>query len=152
VHTHACVGIDQGSEAAEWLSQIIGQPVRLVRVPPHTERMANAQFAGPTPAPMGFADGYPVLVCTEASLEDLNARMPERIPMDRFRPNIVLAGLPAWAEDRIDTLAIGDLTLRLVKPCTRCTIPLHDQRTGELSTDPTPVLKQFRFNKALLGV
>jgi hypothetical protein len=101
---------------------------------------------------MGFADGYPVLVCNQASLDDLNTRMPESVPMNRFRPNIVLDGLPAWAEDDIDTLCIGDLKLRLVKPCTRCTIPSVDQDSGLISTDPGPVLRRFRFDKKLRGV
>ena len=152
VHRDPCVGLDQGREADEWVSEAVGQPARLVRVPPHPERRANPQFAGTTVAPLSFADGYPVLVCNQASLEDLNTRMPEPIPMERFRPNIVLEGLSAWAEDRIATLAVGELTLRLVKPCTRCTIPSVDQRTGSLSTDPAPVLRQFRFSTALRGV
>jgi len=101
---------------------------------------------------MGFADGYPVLVCNAASLEDLNRRLPAGIPMERFRPNLVLEGLPAWAEDRIDSLTFGEVTLRLVKPCTRCTIPSIDQRTGQRAIDPTPVLRQFRFDKLLRGV
>ncbi len=148
----ACVGIDQGSEAREWVSRAVGETVRLIRVAPDMGRVANPAFAGATPAPLGFPDGYPVLVCNEASLEDLNERLPERIPMERFRPNIVLRGLPAWAEDRIDTLSLGPVTLRLVKPCTRCTIPSIDQQSGERSTDPTPALKQFRFSRALRGV
>jgi uncharacterized protein YcbX len=152
VHRDPCVGLDQGPRANEWVSRALGQTVRLVRVPPNTERRANPAFAGTVPAPMGFADGYPVLVCNQASLDDLNERMPEAIPMERFRPNIVLDGLPAWAEDRIDSIHVGDLTLRLVKPCTRCTIPSIDQQTGLPSTDPTPVLKTFRFNKELLGI
>jgi uncharacterized protein len=152
VHKDACVGVDQGPEAAAWTSRAVGQAVRLVRVPPVTERRANPEFAGPVAAPMGFADGYPVLVCNEASLEDLNERMPEPIPMERFRPNIILRGLPAWAEDRIDALHLGALTLRLVKPCVRCTIPSIDQRTGLPSTDPGPVLRQFRFDRKLLGI
>ena len=61
-------------------------------------------------------------------------------------------GLPAWAEDRIETLTVGPVTLRLVKPCTRCTIPSVDQLTGEPSTDPRPVLRKFRFSKALPGI
>jgi uncharacterized protein YcbX len=134
------------------VSRALGQAVRLVRVPPNTERRANPAFAGTVPAPMSFADGYPVLVCNQASLDDLNVRMPEAIPMERFRPNLVLEGLPAWAEDHLDTIRVGDLTLRLVKPCTRCTIPSIDQQTGLASTDPAPVLKKFRFNKELLGV
>lgn len=148
----ACVGLDAGTEAAEWVSRAIGEPLRLVRATPEMGRNANAKFAGATPAPLGFPDGYPILVCNEASLEDLNARLPRPVPMDRFRPNLVLRGLPAWAEDRIDTLAFGAVTLRLVKPCTRCTIPSIDQETGQPSTDPGPALKQFRFSRELLGV
>jgi len=152
VHKDFCVGIEQPSVPAEWLKEAVGAGIRLVRVPPVSERMANPAFAGTVPAPMGFADGYPVLVCNTASLADLNTRLPEAIPMERFRPNIVLEGLPAWAEDRIDSITIGEVTLRLVKPCTRCTIPSVDQQTGQPSTDPTPILRTFRFSKALLGV
>jgi len=148
----ACVGVDQGGAAHEWVSRVVGQAVRLVRVAPDMERAANPEFAGTTPAPLGFPDGYPLLVCNRASLEDLNQRLPQRIPIERFRPNIVVSGLPAWAEDRIDTLTMGAVTLRLVKPCTRCSIPSLDPRTGEPSTDPLPVLRKFRFDRALLGV
>jgi hypothetical protein len=148
----ACVGVEQGSAAHEWVSRVLGRPVRLVRVAPDMERNANREFAGSTPAPLTFPDGYPVLVCNEASLDDLNDRLRERLPMERFRPNIVLQGLPAWAEDRIDTLTIGPVTLRLVKPCTRCAIPSLDHLTGEPATDPLPALRKFRFSKALRGI
>jgi uncharacterized protein YcbX len=148
----ACVGVDQGGAAHEWASRVIGEAVRLVRVAPDMERVANPEFAGTTPAPLGFPDGYPLLICNRASLEDLNARLPQPIPIERFRPNIVVSGLPAWSEDRIDALTIGAVTLRLVKPCTRCSIPSLDPRTGEPSTDPLPVLRKFRFDRALLGV
>ena len=90
VHRDCCVGVDQGAEAAEWATRAVRESVRLVRVPQSTERRANAKFAGPEPAPMGFADGYPILVCNQSSLDQLNDRMPKPIPMDRFRPNIVL--------------------------------------------------------------
>jgi uncharacterized protein YcbX len=116
------------------------------------ERVANPKFAGSTYAPVAFPDGFPVLVCNEASLAELNQRLPEAIPMDRFRPNLVVSGLPAFAEDHIDSLRIGDLTLRLVKPCTRCTIPSVDHRSGEPSTNPFPVLRRFRFDRELRGV
>ena len=152
VHRDPCVGIDQGSAASEWVSAALGQATRLVRVPGDPARRANPKFAGAVEAPMGFADGFPMLVCNQASLDDLNGRMPSPIPMERFRPNIVLAGLEPWAEDRIDTLTVGALTLRLVKPCTRCAIPSIDQRTGERSTDPLPVLRPFRFDRELLGI
>lgn len=152
VHRDPCVGVDQGAAAAEWASEALGEPVRLVRVPPAPERIANPAFAGPVAAPMGFADGFPLLVCNRASLGDLNTRMTEPIPMERFRPNLVLDGLQAWAEDHIDSLTVGGVTLRLVKPCARCTIPSVDQRTGMHATDPMPVLREFRFDKALHGV
>ena len=152
VHADACVSVDQGAEAAEWMSGALGQTVRLVRVPRDPARLANPRYAGATPAPMGFADGFPLLVCNAASLADLNRRMPAPVPMERFRPNLVLEGLPAWAEDHIATLTVGPVTLRLVKPCTRCTIPSVDQRSGERSTDPGPVLRQFRFDATLRGI
>jgi uncharacterized protein YcbX len=148
----ACMGVDQGGAAHEWVSRVIGEAVRLVRVARDSERVANRRFAGATPAPLGFADGYPLLICNQASLEDLNARLPRPIPIECFRPNIVVKGLPAWAEDRIDTLDIGEVTLRLVKPCTRCSIPSRDPRTGEPSIDPLPALRKFRFDKDLHGV
>ncbi len=141
----------QGSEADTWLTHALGEPVRLVRAQPQM-RAANAQYAAPTPAPIGFPDGYPVLVCNLASLADLNTRLPQPMPMERFRPNVVLEGLPAWAEDRIAALTVGPVTLRLVKPCLRCSIPSFDHLTGEPVFNVLPVLKRFRFNRALHGV
>jgi len=150
LHADRCAGIDQGAEAAHWASEVLSQPVRLVRVPSTNARVADPRYAAPA-APMGFADGFPLLVCNAASLADLNERMPAPIPMERFRPNLVLEGLPPWAEDHIDTLTIASVTLRLVKPCTRCTIPSIDQQNGMRSVDPTPVLRQFRFDRSLRG-
>lgn len=147
-----CTAQDQGDEPSEWLSAVLGDSVRLVRVSSQMDRMANARFAGPDPAPVTFVDGYPILVCNRASLEDLNARMPTPIPMARFRPNLVLEGPGPFAEDRIAALRIGDVTLRLVKPSIRCIITSTDQQTGERSINPLPVLKQFRFNRELMGV
>jgi uncharacterized protein YcbX len=147
-----CAGLDQGDEAADWVSAAVGDALRLVRRAPLPDRLANPQFAGPHAAQLAFSDGYPILVCNEASLADLNVRMPEPIPMERFRPNIVLTGLSAFEEDRIDVLQMGSIELRLVKPCTRCVITTTDQRTGERSTNPLPVLRTFRFDRALLGV
>jgi MOSC domain-containing protein len=147
-----CEGLDQGEAASAWASALLSQPVRFVRVVKTPKRMADARFAGPKPMPVTFPDGFPILVCNRASLEDLNSRMPEPVPMDRFRPNLVLEGLPPFAEDRIESLQIGSVTLRLVKPCTRCVITSTDQLTGERVTNPLPVLRQFRFNRDLLGV
>lgn len=147
-----CEGLDQGNAASDWASALLSQPVRLVRVVKTPLRLASAQFAGPNPPAVTFVDGFPLLICNSASLEDLNSRMPEPVPMERFRPNVVLQGLPPFAEDRIGSVQIGGVTLRLVKPCTRCVITSTDQLTGERTTNPLPVLRKFRFNRELLGV
>jgi uncharacterized protein len=147
-----CAGLDQGDGPAQWLSRFLGEELRMVRVIARPERIANPQYAGPDPKPITFVDGFQMLVCNRASLEELNTRMPEPVPMERFRPNIVLGGLPAFAEDRIDSLTLGEITLRLVKPCTRCIITSTDQRTGERSTDPLPVLRTYRMDHTLHGI
>jgi uncharacterized protein YcbX len=144
--------LDLGDSAAKWLTEAVGLAARLLRISPALDRRARAEFAGPTPAPLSFADGFPILVCNAASLAHLNTRMPEPIGMERFRPNIVLEGLEPFEEDRIAELRFDNVTLRLVKPCTRCVITATDQLTGEPATNPLPVLRAFRFDKALLGV
>jgi hypothetical protein len=148
----ACEGLDQGDEAGRWASAVIGEQVRLVRTPATPDRRANPEFAGSHTAPIAFPDAFPVLICNRASLDDLNGRLPAGLPMERFRPNLVLEGLPPFAEDRIASVAIGPVTLTLVKPCTRCVIPSTDQRTGVRGFDPLAVLRTFRFDKKLLGV
>lgn len=148
----SCVGLDQGDEAAAWVSAVLSEPVRIVHTPATPDRRANPEYAGPGPSPLAFPDGYPILVCNRASLDDLNERLPEALPMERFRPSLVLDGLPPFAEDRIATIEIGPIVLTLVKPCTRCIIPSTDQRTGIRGFDPLPVLRTFRFDRKLRGV
>jgi uncharacterized protein YcbX len=143
---------DAGDVAAAWLSAALGEPVRLVRTSAETRRLADRAWVGEADVPVSFADAYPILVCATASLEALNARLPVPVPMERFRPNLVLAGLAPFAEDGIRTVRVGTVVLRFVKPCTRCTVPSIDQDTGQPSTDPAPALKEFRFDKALRGV
>jgi len=152
VWKHSITALDQGDDAARWLTQAVGQEARLLRISPILDRHANREYAGSTPAPVSFADGFPILVVNLASLTELNSRMPEPVPLERFRPNVVLDGLEPFAEDRIAGLEFESITLRLVKPCTRCVITSTDQRTGELSTNPLPVLRRFRFDRALMGV
>jgi len=146
-----CPGITQGPAADEWLTRAIGERVRLVRARPGA-RAASAQYAGTTPAPIGFPDGYPLLICNAASLADLNTRLPQVVPMERFRPNLVLAGLAPWAEDRIESVTAGAVRLRLVKPCTRCSIPTFDHLSGAPAVNVLRTLKEFRFDRALKGV
>jgi uncharacterized protein YcbX len=152
VWKNAITALDQGDAAASWLTQAVGMDARLLRISPILDRQANPQYAAPTAAPVSFTDGFPMLVVNLASLAELNSRMPEPVPLERFRPNIVLEGLEPFAEDHIDRLEFGQVTLRLVKPCTRCVITSMDQRTGEPSTNPLPVLRKFRFDRELMGV
>ena len=109
---------DQGDAAAGWLSAFLGKDVRLVRFDPDVRRMCNTEFAGETGAHTGFADGYPLLIIGSASLDDLNGRLRARgadaLPMNRFRPNLVVGGLDAYDEDHLGTLACGDAVLQLV--------------------------------------
>jgi uncharacterized protein YcbX len=92
-----------------------------------------------------------VLVCSSTSLAELNRRLPAAVPMDRFRPNLVVDGLEPFAEDGIRRMTVGAVTLELVKPCTRCSVPGIDQCTGLAATDPFPALRSFRWNASLRG-
>ena len=100
-----------------------------------------------------FSDGFPLLVISEASLEDLNSRLPEPLPMNRFRPNIVLAGIEPYDEDRIADLHADGIRLRISKPCTRCSITTTDQMRGVVAGDePLRTLKTYRWSKELRGM
>lgn len=146
--------LDAGDEAARWLSAALGSDARLVQAGDVTQRQPSTEFRGEIAAPVNFPDAYPLLVCTRESLDDLRRRMPSDplLPMDRFRPNIVVSGLSAWDEDRVFELSAGALRLRLVKGCTRCVTTSIDQRTGERSSDPLAVLRPFRYDRRLKGV
>lgn len=131
------VALDEGDAAAQWFSDALGTPVRLVRFADDAERLASDRWTGETISPVQFADGFPLLVTSETSLDELNRRMIAKgapaIPMTRFRPNIVLRGIDSFEEDFIDTLSLGtddEPVLRLVKPCARCPITTIDQQTG----------------------
>ena len=146
------LAIDQGDDAAQWLSTGLGRPVRLVRFDPKGRRLCNPAYAGQSGAHTGFADAYPLLVLSEASLADLNSRLASPLPMNRFRPNLVLSGLEAFDEDHIDRVHVGEITLKLVKPCTRCRITTTDQSTGEVGVEPLPTLALYRHSARFEGV
>ena len=160
VWNHETVAQDVGDAAARWMADKLDLPyshTRLVRFHPEMRRDCSRLYAGESGAYTFFADGYPVLVTNAASLRDLNARMGriERtaLPMNRFRPNIVLDGLRAWGEDHVDVLTAGDVTIRLVKPCVRCQVTTTDQANGSrLSEEPLNTLARFRNNPDLGGV
>lgn len=131
-------GHDAGPAAAAWLSALFGRPVRLVHMAEQTVRPVHPDY-GAAGDRVSFADGFPLLVTTVESLAALNARLDAPLDMGRFRPNIVLEGAgAAFAEDGWQRLRIGGLTLRVVKPCTRCVITTQDVETGE-STGPEPL-------------
>lgn len=143
---------DMGDEAADWFTAVAGRPVRLVRYALDAARVADPAYARDAYAPVRFPDGFPILVTLTASLAALNAELDTPLPMTRFRPSIVLDGLGAFDEDRIDTLRIGDAELRCVKPCARCIVTTTDQLTGERAIEPLPTLKRLRWNRELKGV
>ena len=149
-------GIDQGDAAAAWLSAFLRADVRLVRFDPSKPRRCNPDYVGASGAHTLFADGYPLLVIGAASLDDLNARLVAKrspaLPMNRFRPNVVIAGIEPYAEDHLDTLVAHGVTLRFVKPCTRCQVTTTDQATGRVGIEPLPTLSTYRRNDALAAV
>jgi uncharacterized protein YcbX len=148
-----CAAFDLGERAAEWVSDFLGRTARLVRFDARNKRLSAREWTKEQEAPNRFSDGFPWLVVSQASLDDLNARLPEPLPMNRFRPNIVLAGLAAYDEDRIDEIGIGAARLKLVKPCTRCVITTTDQDTGRRTGDqPLRTLREYRFDRQLRGV
>lgn len=148
----ACTGIDAGEDAARWVSDFLGRPLRLVSFDMGRRRPVAPRWTGGLDAAALFSDAFPFLVLSEGSLEELNSRLPQRLPMNRFRPNIVLSGLAPYQEDRIREFAAGEVRIRLVKPCARCAIPGTDQDTGERQGDePLRTLKSYRWDRALRG-
>ncbi len=148
-----CPAVDAGNEAAEWLTQCLERECRLVRFDPAHRRLSSMDWTGGREAENRFSDGYPLLIIGRASLEDLNSRLSRALPMNRFRPNIVIEGLAAFDEDRIDELIGDGVRLKIVKPCTRCKITTTEQSTGECEGDePLRTLKSFRFDRNLKGV
>lgn len=148
-----CAALDCGAEAAGALSEFLGREVRLVQFDARGERLADAAWTGDVVARVMFSDGFPMLLIGEESLADLNSRLPSPVPMNRFRPNIVVRGLPPYGEDAVRELAAGALRLRPVKGCTRCKVTTTDQATGEFTGDePLKTLRAYRWDAALRGV
>jgi uncharacterized protein YcbX len=125
-----------------WLSAFAGEPLRLVHFPPEARRATDARYADGFETQ--FADGYPALLIGEASLAQLNARLAEPVSMLRFRPNLVVAGSEAFAEDGWRDLTVGEAALRVVKPCARCVIVTNDPHTGARTPEPLRTLASFR--------
>jgi uncharacterized protein YcbX len=149
---HQGTAIDAGEPVALWLTRFLGEPVRLVRFDPRSPRLSDPKLAG-VAVPITFPDGFPLLLISEASLDDLNRRLESPVPMNRFRPNLVLEGVEAHEEDRILDLTDGPVRLKTVWRCPRCKITTTDQLTGTVpGTEPLTTLRSYRWDKDLPGV
>jgi uncharacterized protein YcbX len=161
---------DMGDIAAQWFTDFLsltgdGLPAagatryRLVRFDPEQRRLSSQKWTGGIEAAILFSDGFPLLLLGEASLEELNVRLQAAgqapIGVERFRPNIVLAGMQAHDEDRLDTLRIatgeGVVEIRPVKPCARCSIPDVDLATAQRGTAVNDALQAYRQDARLGG-
>jgi len=147
-------GVDQGDTVAKWFSSVLDRPCRLVRVPPDHDRNGWGEH----PGKVGFADAHAVLVTAESSLAELNRRIRARgaapVPMNRFRPNVVVSGWPdPFTEDRARLLTVGTVTLGYATRAVRCQVPTVEQETGRKSgPEPTRTLADFRRERDLGGV
>jgi uncharacterized protein YcbX len=150
---------DMGDLCAQWFSDFLGRPLRLVRFDPEQKRLSNHRWTGTLDAENGFTDGFPVLVSSVAAIDELNRRLRSQglpdVTMARFRPNLVLDGLDAHGEDALDEIAFatddGPVRIKLVKPCARCPIPDVDPVTGETGHAVGDTLAGYRADARLDG-
>lgn len=140
---------------AAWFSNAVGVACRLVRFHPDARRLASARWTGAVQAPTLFSDGFPLLAIGSASLADLNRKLlaagRAALPMNRFRPNLVIDGIEAFEEDYAAALRLGESVLKPVKPCSRCNIPAVDQASGVPGPDPLEILQTYRAKPELDG-
>lgn len=147
-----CIAIDQGEAAEQWLSQFLNMDCKLVSMKDDFVRPVNAKYAS-AEQQVGFADGFPFLLISEASLEDLNSKLEAPVLMNRFRPNIVVSDCAAFDEDRWKRIRIGGICFDIVKPCARCVIVTIDQEDAVLGKEPMRTLSAYRKvgNKVMFG-
>lgn len=133
-----------GPEADAWASALTGASTRLVRFPDDAVRPVNPRYATGPADRVGFVDGYPLLLISEASLDELNRRLPAPVPMNRFRPSMVVGGTAPHAEDGWRRIRAGGVELHVVKPCARCVVTTTDQATGAVGKEPLRTLSRYR--------
>ena len=138
-----CAARDEGDAAATWFTAFLGVACRLVRMPDDEIRRVDRTYAGPDDQ-VGFADGFSFLLTSRASLDELNRRLPTPLPMNRFRPNIVIDGVEPFEEDGWRHIRVDGITFNVAKPCARCAITTTDQNTAERSKEPLRTLATFR--------
>ena len=132
----------------EWFSDTLETNCRLVVMPEETQRKVNYFYAVSKDDHVSFADGYPFLLIGENSLADLNSRLDEALPMNRFRPNFVISDSEGFAEDSWKRIKIGETVFHIVKPCARCVMTTIDQAKGEKDgKEPLKTLASFRTPK-----
>ena len=141
--------LDAGDEAAQWLSSRLGQPCRLVAFAADVRRVVDEKYA--LGAQTSFTDAYPLLIVNEASLDALNATLPSPIPMDRFRPNLVVRASDAWVEDGWSKLRVGSVPFDGVKPCARCVAITTDQHSGERPAAQAPLAQLAKLHTLKVG-
>jgi uncharacterized protein YcbX len=141
-----CDALWLGSGPAEWFSGVLGCDCSLVYMPTDSVRPRDPAYAPPTSATsrVSFADAFPFLLLSEESLADLNGRLTVPLPMNRFRPNLVIAGEHPFVEDELRTFRMGGIRFDVVKPCDRCAITTTDQATGERGKEPLRTLATYR--------
>ena len=150
---------DEGDSCAAWFSTVLGVACRLVRFHPSATRVANNHWTADKDVPTHFSDAYPLLLISEASLADLNQKLTARglvsVPMNRFRPNIVIDGIEAFEEDYAESLTVAKtdqaICLKPIKPCPRCPMPAVDQLTAQVGDNPVDVLQTYRSNAMMDG-
>jgi hypothetical protein len=135
--------VDTGDDASDWLSETLGRPLRLVYMPDDSVRPVHPSFGRPGDR-VGFADAFPFLLLSQAALGALNGKLAVPLPMNRFRPNLVVDGVEPHAEDGWKRISIGDIALDIVKPCARCLVTTTDQATGERGVEPLRTLATYR--------
>ena len=140
------------TKADQWISEFLARPCGVAYMPEEASRPIDPEYAAPW-REVSFADGFPFLVISQASLDDLNQRLPAQIPMNRFRPNLVVAGTTPFAEDSWRRVRVGQIHLELVKPCARCVVTTTDQATAVRSHEPLRTLATYRQvdGKVLFG-
>jgi len=150
---------DMGALCAQWFSDFLGRPLRLARFDPEAPRRADRKWTGALEAANAFQDGFPLLVASATSIDEVNRRLASAgqspVTLARFRPNLVLGGLDAHGEDHLDEVvfaaAEGPVRLKLVKPCVRCSIPDVDPATGVAGHAVGDVLSQYRADPRMGG-
>lgn len=147
-----CAAIDCGLDAGAWLSKLLGAACALVWMPEDSLRPVDPARSAPGDI-VSFADAFPLLVASRASLDDLNARLAEPVPMNRFRPNVVFDGLAPFEEDDLGCFTIGEVGFRTAGPCDRCVVTCTDQATGARGKEPLRTLATYRRveNKIMFG-